>query len=289
MIKGFICPDKETICTEDCYRQCRMNNRCAPISFLRLVADEREWKGKPSVTQLQNGTLESYLKLTQDYFIDPNKMAFAVSGTKKHAALEVYGETPETTMELEGITGTNDDVEEDNGELVVIDHKTSGSFKVAQCLGIKIEKIKVPNGTYQNGKDKTKTISRKVAANPEWGEYLYQLNMYRIMLEKTKGLNIKRMKVFFVVRDGGTYISDSRGIYNNIYYQEVPHVNDEIILNYFTQKRDELLTALETNVTPQICSQEERWYGNKCEKYCEVRDICPRILRPTGDIQANDI
>ena len=288
MIKRFICPDGERIATEECYKNCRMNERCSPLSYLKMVAEEREWKGIPSVTQLQNGTLESYLKLTEDYDIEPDGMAFAISGTKKHANLEEYGDNPEQYMEFLGIRGTADEIQEnEDGTITLIDYKTAGSYKVAMCLGIKAEKTKIPDGYYKNGKEKTKTLTEIINVPPDWGEYQLQLNMYRLMVENTMGKKVREIRIFFVVRDGGTVVAKSRGIKQNIYYSNIPFLDDSKVIDYFTTKRDALLSALETKVVPQICNQEERWFDRKCSDYCAVRDLCPRRNRTT-EVEASE-
>lgn len=272
MIKGFICSDGTKKELDYCYNKCQ--DKCNPVSFLRMVAQERKWEGVPSVTQLLNGTLESYLKLTVDYYVDPDSMAFAISGTKKHGNLEEHGENPEQHLVFEGIQGTCDElVLNCDGSYTLIDYKTSGSYKVAQCLGIAKEKI--PDGFYKNGKEKFR--SELVKIQGDWGDYAMQLNMYRIMLENIRGIKISDMKIFFIVRDGGTIAATSRGIEKNTYYESVPFMDDEEVLKFYIGKRDSLLNAMETGITPAICSQEERWFGRKCGKYCAVREQCPRI------------
>jgi len=272
MIKGFICPDKTKINCQDCFKECRLGFRCAPTSYLQAVTQDREWHGVPSVTQLCNGTLESYLKIKSDYYVSPNDMAFAISGTKKHAQLEEHGENAEQRMEWNGIQGTPDElIYHDDDTFNLIDHKTAGSYKVAQCLGIATEKIETGE-FYKNGKPKTKTEIIMIPG--EWGDYELQLNMYRIMIEETTGKKCREQKIFFIVRDGGTAIAFSRGVRDNIYFSSVPKLDDGKVIAYFEHKRDALIYAVENDIEPEICSQEERWFDRKCEKYCQVAEFC---------------
>jgi hypothetical protein len=273
MIKGLICPDGVKTPTHGCLNKCRMGLRCAPTSYIKAVAtSDRKWSGIPSVTQLCNGTLESYLKIKHDYYVSPNDYAFAVNGTQVHANLEEHGENAEQRITQFGVSGQPDEViwhEDDT--FTLIDHKTAGSYKVAQCLGIATEKVETGE-FFKNGKPKTKTEIVQIPG--EWGDYELQLNMYRLMIEENTGKKCREMKIFFIVRDGGTAIAFSRGIRDNIYFSDVPWVEDLKVLAYFETKRDALIHAVENDIEPPICSKEERWFDRKCEKYCSVRELC---------------
>src|SRR4030042_4644218 len=87
-LQWFLCPDKEVTTIKDCLQHCRMVERCLTLPTLKLISTEREWAGKPSTTQLLNGTMYEFLKLTQPYCVDPDSRAFSLAGTKHHAALE---------------------------------------------------------------------------------------------------------------------------------------------------------------------------------------------------------
>ena len=69
VLEWFSCPDKEIIPVKDCLQHCRMEERCLTLPTLKLISSEREWDGKPSTTMLLNGTIYSFLKLTQPYCI----------------------------------------------------------------------------------------------------------------------------------------------------------------------------------------------------------------------------
>jgi len=67
-----------------------MEERCLTLPTLTLISEEREWNGIASTTQLLNGTMMEFLKLTQPYVVDPDKRAFMLAGTKHHASLEEF-------------------------------------------------------------------------------------------------------------------------------------------------------------------------------------------------------
>lgn len=88
-LEAFVCPDKETIMVSDCLKQCRMKERCLTTPYLVHISTERGWNGIPSTTQLLNGTMLEYLKLTKPYSVDPDSRAFMLYGTIHHQALEI--------------------------------------------------------------------------------------------------------------------------------------------------------------------------------------------------------
>src|SRR4030042_1804166 len=88
-LKWFRCPDSEVISVEECLDECRIEERCLTLPTLAYISKEREWNGVPSTTQLINGTMLEFLKLTQPYLIDPDSRAFSLSGTLHHSDLQV--------------------------------------------------------------------------------------------------------------------------------------------------------------------------------------------------------
>jgi len=128
-LKWFVCPDGNQIEVGDCLSEggCRMGHRCATRSYLQLVARERplrwicdsckqERKEPPriyvpgsepvccgrkmrmrfSTTQLINGTMCAFLRLTTYYAVSPDDRAFMIHGTKGHNVLE--GATDEYSL-----------------------------------------------------------------------------------------------------------------------------------------------------------------------------------------------
>ena len=168
MLKWFICPDNERIEVADCLKEggCRMGTRCATRSYLQLVRRERPWTGKPSTTQLIQGTMCAFLKITRDYATHPDSRAFMIHGTKGHGNLEgADGEYSFLEERFDGentdITGIADVLEIELNYAILVDYKTSGSFKVAKALGFYVDE----EGTgefYKSGKRKGEEKTRKV-------------------------------------------------------------------------------------------------------------------------------
>lgn len=292
MLRNFICPDGGLQPVDKCLAgECRMAERCAPLSFLTLAGHEREWTGKPSTTQLLKGTRQAYLELTTDYDKEPEENVFAILGTGVHKLLEDSEETQayvEEKVELEGITGIMDRLErQPDGTWYLVDYKVSGSYKIAQVLGIYSEYKDVLDSTgrypvrYKSGAKKGQVKKKKVMVHrdPDYGDWLYQLNFYRIAEEKYIGYPISKIKLFATVRDGGTFIAEGRGLSKRAYYIDIPIVEDDVILTYFRSKRNALLSALETDTTPSLCDAKESWDGRKCERFCPVAEAC----RALGD------
>ena len=289
MLKGFICPDGNRVDTEECLAgRCRMKTRCAPLGYLQLCAKQRPWDGKPSVTQLISGTRQQYLMLKHDFDEDPRDCAWKVLGTKSHSGLDDENSLSftEEKMSWEGITGTTDLVEEQpNGDLWLVDYKVSGSFKVASAIGmVKKEKILLDEAgnerKYKNGKTMKETWYEMDLTRADIRDWQLQLNAYRLFFEKDTGFKITALKIFTVVRDGKTYVADGRGITEPYYYIDVPMLPDEEVEKYFSQKRDLLLLAVNSDTPPPPCSSHETWEGRKCKGYCAVKDRCCELGNP---------
>jgi len=280
----FICPDKQKIKVEDCLKEngCRMGNRCATRSYLTLVSRERPWTGKPSTTQLIQGTLCAFLKLTMQYSISPDNRAFMINGTKGHANLEAAGDECSLLEERfdgeeEQETGISDVIELEGKKIIMADYKVSGSYKVAKALGFYV--VEEPTGEiYKSGKRKGEPKMRQVLKrSPEKEDRLeweLQINNYRIKFEKKYKTKIDELRIQVIVRDGGTYIARSRGVFRNIYYFKIRILDDDMVLAYFKEKREALEKALKQGYWNEICTAKENWDGVKCSRYCEVAEFC---------------
>ena len=279
-IKQFICPDNERIDVSACLLEggCRIKSRCATRSYLQLVSRERKWTGKPSTTQLIAGTMETFLKITRDYAIQPYQRAFMLHGTRAHANLVGANDDYSFLEEaFDGeITGISDVLECENGHNVLVDYKTAGSFKVCKALGIYTEKV--PTGeVYRFGKNKgqLKTLNEKRQDNSKidmW-EWELQINKYRIEFEK-RGFPVHEMKIQCIVRDGGLTLAKNRGLDKNVYYFSVKQLSDAYVIRYFQEKKDALLLALKQGSWNKPCTDRENWEGRKCQDYCDVWEYC---------------
>ncbi len=266
MKKWFECPDGQRVEIKECLEKCRMSERCAPLPYLQFAAEEREWLDKVSVTQCENGTRMEYLKIRADYAIRPGDVAFMFIGVRAHEKM-IRDPSIRYSQELElitdEITGISDLVEtQDNGDLWLIDYKTAGSFAVKKYLGVQVEQGEV----FVN------------AAKADTSQYEKQPNMYRIIFEDLNpGKKIKRLKLFFIVRDGGLAIAKNRGITQRIYYVNAPIIDDEKIVQYYKMKGEALIEATVNDRTPAMCTPDETWGGERCRNYCPVQESCTQI------------
>ena len=239
---------------------------------------------KPSVTELLNGTCQAYLERTRDFYIDPQEQAFALLGTTHHKTLEANAKESDAEQELElwDITGIVDLYDSKRKNLV--DYKSTGSYKASKVLGLDFYLADDPTGEVykRSGRWGKKGEPKKVKRywrNPEkaeLGDWSWQINMYRLMLQ-SQGKKVHNMYVQMIVRDGGVAASRDRGIDRNIYLIEVPFIHDDHLKEKFISKRDLLLEALKSREIPDKCSDSETWGGIKCERFCPVREFCPHI------------
>ena len=269
---SFVCPNGKEVLVKVCLTKCPLGDRCMSLPTLKLIAEsDRPWTGKPSTTQLLNGTMLEWLKITQPYSVDPQNRAFALLGTIHHSKLS-QNFISEVKLGDE-ITGTFDLIwPEPDGRYILYDYKTWGSYRVAKALGL------VKEG---KGKDARFSIS---PTEVDLVEEQLQLNHYRLLLAE-RGVEVSQMLLQITVRDGGTFIASSRGITKNIYIIPIVFLEDAEVKQYFRTKADRLLLALEFNQQPPPCNNRESWDGRRCKEYCEVANYCPKgILEQRGGI-----
>lgn len=263
-------------------------NKKFNIPCIKLIGPELQKKycpGRmeyvPSTTQLIQGTKAAFLKLTTDFDISPDSRAFMITGTKGHAALEAFDDDyslAEEKFQNEDVSGIADLLTDEDGQVILSDYKVSGSFKVAKALGF--EEYEEGTGEFfKSGKrkgeeKKRKLIRRSEKAIDRW-EWEMQLNKYRINYERM-GFKVDKLKIQCVVRDGGTFIARSRGVFRNVYYFDINILPDEIVNEFFERKRRDLLQALKQGFWSEICTGAECWDGLKCSSYCEVAAHCPQ-------------
>lgn len=311
MLEWFKCPDGKIAPVKDCLSKCRMEERCLTLPTLTLMAKEREWTGTPSTTQLLNGTMYEFLKLTQPYVVDPDSRAFMLAGTKHHTALEVVakelGLPSEIPLNIDrdifdllepdkdylainkttsvGITSLNG-LETLGHSFAITDYKLWGSYRVAIALGIvKVGQKPDPSGEVyktsgkwgQAGTPKMVSVFQSMPQEADVFNEELQLNHYRIMLEEL-GIAISKMQLQVTVRDGGLAVAHSRGITRNIYRMPIQKLDNEEVIAYFTIKANNLRLALEQGKWEQPCDSRECWEGARCKGYCEVARYCVKGL-----------
>lgn len=281
---GFIYPNGNTVSFDE-VREGKVNVLEMGMSLPTLIemSKERDPNRKPSTTELLVGTCESYLKRTEEYFVNPQDRAFSLAGTMHHSKLEQHEDERhllEQKLEQFNITGIADLYDKETKML--IDYKNTGSYKCAQLLGMTYRLSPDPSGAkYKSSGKWGKKGSPKMVKQwyrdeglAEYGDWGWQLNWYRHLLTMS-GHEVDKMYIQVTLRDGGLAVSRDKGLDNNIYLIEVPKYDDEVLENRFLKARDELLEALNTDNIPQKCSSEETWNGRKCQSYCDVRNLCP--------------
>jgi len=273
-----------------------MAERCQTIPYLHLASDEREWTGEASTTQLLNGTMYTFLKITQPYIIDPDDMAFAIHGTKSHAQLEVKAKELGLPSELSTTRdGRNviDLIEYEDELLTLTDYKTWGSYRVAKVLGIvETGKQRDPSGAvYKSsgkwgaaGSPKMVAVFQQMSQEADSFETELQLNRYAMMLEET-GITPDKLRVHVIVRDGGLVVARSRGVTRNTYLVPIKRLDPQSIISYFTNKTLQLKQALDDGKWAIPCDNRECWDGIRCRDYCEVAMYCHRGLIEKGGKQ----
>ena len=252
-----------------------------------------ELEYQASTTQLLNGTMYSFLKITMPYTIDPDDMAFAIHGTKSHAQLEEKAKEIGLPAELSTThDGRNviDLIEYEDGVLTLTDYKTWGSFRIAKALGIVQTGRKAdPSGeVYKRGGAWGKAGTPKMipvfvhmAGEADNFETELQLNRYRVMLEET-GVTVGKMRVHAIVRDGGLAVARSRGVERNTYIIPIKRLEDGKVFGYFTVAAFNLKQALEDGEWHIPCDNRQCWDGARCKGYCEVAQYCSKGILVGG-------
>jgi hypothetical protein len=283
--KWFICPDENKTLITDCLTTCRIADqlpagRCLSLRTLRLIADQREWTGVPSTTQLLKGTREAYLELVTDYALNPQDELWRVHGSKAHQLLEQYHDNAlgEIRLTDEICSGQFDFYDPD--DQILYDSKTWGSYKIMKAMGL--QQVEVETGeVYKSGEKKGKPKTRKEwveGGAPDLFNEEIQLNDYRMKLEAA-GFPVKAMFIEALCRDGNTWMAAKRGIQQVGVLIPIRRLPDEEVKRYLRIKAMYLNVALHPDCSPNSCvvdkcNERENWQGRKCEKYCRVREAC---------------
>lgn len=285
----FICPDGQRRPISECLQGCpRPEGECLALPYLIQIADRRPWTGKPSTTQLINGTRLAFLEITQNYAVDPFERAFAALGTRHHHRFKEIAKKLNVLSEekLEGeVTGILDLLVPDRQVTYeayrLYDYKTAGSFKVAKALGLVGRKIPNLGGeVYKTsgkwgkaGDPKMVTVFDQDPKAVDMWDWELQNNNYRIMVEAC-GFPISEMFNQVTVRDGGTMVAQNRGIVKNIYLIPIKRLPDDEVKAYFRNKRLALLHFLSKQTVPPPCTAKESWDGRRCDGFCDLWEFC---------------
>jgi CRISPR/Cas system-associated exonuclease Cas4 (RecB family) len=289
--KWFICPDGEHIEIEACLQKCRMGSRCATRPYLRMAGEERPYSGHASVTMLERCTRMVWLSNRHDYAVDPDDSAFRILGIRVHEKLDDLAnekEESETFLDIDGIRGVTDLVEEDNGEYVLTDTKVVGSFAVAKMLGIsKIatkpiyteagEPVMYVRGP-KKGAQKTLDVYGPDPARADVSDYIRQPNLYRLQWNATHApKKIDRLQIQAIVRDGGTITAKGRGVTRNKYIIPIPIMDEDELREWAVKERGRIEDFLSNDIIPPVGTDKETWNGRFCQGYCPVREICRNV------------
>ena len=88
-LKGFKYPDGGIVSTIDIKKgDVDIERMQVSLPTLLHMSKDRDPDRKPSTTELIQGTCQSYLQRTQDYYIYPDDNAFSLAGTLHHLKLE---------------------------------------------------------------------------------------------------------------------------------------------------------------------------------------------------------
>lgn len=255
-----------------------------PMSYLKMAADDRPWEGKPHVTDLLNGPRMLYLKSTTDYGVDPADAAFRVLGVASHKKLEGLGDTSEIELEDDDVVGRSDVLDENpDGTYTITDYKVVGSFKITQALGLISvdEPVRDANGelTYfksgdRKGQMKTHKVQHLVPEKADTKEWSRQLNIYRYLAEKQLGIQITKLQIFAIVRDGNTIAATSRGVVESTYLIPIKLFAKDVVEEFIKTRSEEIKQAFKTKTIPRVCDEDESWSGRRCRDYCPVAEAC---------------
>lgn len=256
----FICPTGQKIEISRCIQKCPYNKRCMFLPTLRAVAASLNRNiEQPTVTELLAGTMETFLKKTTDYAVDPIKQLYALHGSAVHTLNENH--TDETMLSEQRLSDEITSGKFDlygkilDKENTLGDYKITSSYKLMKALGF--YKVDVPTGkVYKTGSKKGQPKTRK-----EWRtdgvkhilDWAIQLNYYRILLEK-RGYKVSRMEIQALCRDFNLRIAVERNITSPIYLIHINKISDHWVKLYMKTKAKRLQKALETGKTSHICS-----------------------------------
>lgn len=292
----FKCPDGTTIPIKNCLEKCPFNQRCIArpaITALAKGVGNRKLN-QFSVTELLRSTRETYLMKLYNYPVDPFKLVLAAQGTALHNFNEVVVKDKswlitEERLYNEIASGQIDSYGYifNNQELVICDYKLTTTYKIAKAMGIgyNIEKTdEVYKTGPKKGTFKTKKVlsNNKVKSRMDWA---LQQNFYRMLLEE-QGYKVDGMYIQAYARDFSS-TTPKYGIDKPMNIIKLNKISDHWLKIWFKEKQKRITEALEKRKLPPICNAKETWNGLKCEKFCDVADICQKFQQEKQEIKSN--
>lgn len=277
---GFKCPNGDKVTFDECFKGC--DHRCMALPALKAAEQStHHWYGKPSVTTLLKPTLQTYLELTTDYYVDPRGGIAAMIGTNSHKAFE--DASPEGWMAEHRMT---DDITSgcfdayDPSTHTLWDWKFFNARKIAHCLGLKPrwQKKVITRGKFK-GDERWEEVWEQGGVRDVM-DIAKQLNYYRYMM-KQEGLQVNEIKVNMFVRGSVDAPAKKMGVTEPCYVVPINTISDHWIRKYFKAKYDRLMYAIDNKVMPPPCKSKDRWNNSKsypnrrCADWCSVNDNCP--------------
>jgi hypothetical protein len=267
---GFVCPDGVTVSFEECFTQCRLGERCAPLPYLRGMAIRRKVEGH-TVTELAEPTRHIMLKKTTDYYESPDTIDFAFRGSSHHfvldrnAGVDVLNEERDR-LNLGGgriITGAFDYY--DPAARALEDYKMWGAYKVRKAL----------DEIAASGSLRFMLNEEGEPVYTDWLGVVFQQNCYRLILERA-GFPVESITLWAYVRDHNWYAVQKLGLERKWYRLPVHREPDELVLAHARDKYDKLEAAIRSGFAPR-CSDAETWGGKRCADFCPVRSACDAL------------
>ena len=258
---GFVCPNGEHKRFEECMGDCP--SRCMALPALKSAATQRNWTGKPSVTQLLKPTRQTFLEITKEYYISPMNGIAAMIGTNSHKAFEdnvPNNWMAEVRLENDIVSGQFDAYDCKNG--ILWDWKFFGAYRIARAIGMT---SKWQKRVIKRGKDKGKEKWEQVFVSGGVRDVMdiaKQLSYYKVLMEDN-GLTVNAINVNMFVRGGIDATAKKYGITQAGYIVPIHPISRHWVERYFQHKHRLLMEALENNVLPPVCSKKDRWDSSK--------------------------
>jgi len=248
-----------------CLRQCP--DRCHPLPVLAALADDRGHEpGVYHVTEIFNPPKVVYLHRHEDYYVEPESMAYVCFGTAYHLLMESGAKQ---LAEL-GIT--------DNA---ILEKSFRAEIKTDQGTAIltgRADRYEPDTKTLWDYKtEKLYSIKKYLARDWEGVKHTWQLSTYRTFMFP----EAERLRLSCLVKDHGYQAKVRDGI-KAIVNVDVPIIQPGLIREVVASKIGILLQNEADPSTIRDCLPEELWGGKRCEEYCAVRPYCLQGLATNG-------
>lgn len=265
MLIGFRCPkDKGCYEFDHCLTKC--DDPCLPYPVLSHIIDNiRELKENVySVTEvLKPVKLIVYSRL-YDYYEKPYNLVYSTFGTAWHAMIDKQHKK----LKSAGVDRYSS--EEDNyfehrlnidGREVIIRGQPDEYDNLTDTL-VDYKTLKFFWDVY-NLKQGIWTGST----------YHWQVNLYR----RYRFPNCKSMKLIALIKDFNSRVEERGG--KPIEKIDVPWIDDKSLDIMVEEKLRAIFQGEQFPEAVPDCRPDEHWNGNRCERYCPVRDFCTQWRR----------